>query len=495
MGFKADTSFLRFLSMGAIGVRQTMHQLEGLGFKPIELERYCASNKIWSTKVKRLRLPDVMCVKTGLRLEVRAKSDLKIRMSDAPNNPDRVWDAGLQDDDLAAFIACFDNGNGFFTPAEEARFFRIEDLCATVDQSKLGPPKSASEGAERDRTWPACIPKRDGKVTEVTDQKIVTEMFATAEQAKRKQTYTLKGKTPYVKAGDVFQAGSFFLSGAPSAMADLSVHLKQRYDPFVALTSANDVDRYAAAKSFPYRDDPRPKAISSLEALIGHEEEQRIKLEAAGSATSLGSALGQDTISSFIWDEAAIHEMRMEAVLILTELGDGSFTRDLLKAIAAHSGFAENEVRQAAVWGLGKAGLKSYADLLPYIADAEENMALHAIAAFDEDTPQNVIDDLVAMLMGDDTRISPAAIETLRIISTQNVLTSLMQAYDAHADKRGWILATLGRMSPDLVRAELQGHEALALLEPMLLCARGSSWLSSEQMATDISFLLKQNIS
>jgi len=495
MGFKADTSFLRFLSMGAIGVRQTMHQLEGLGFKPIELERYCASNKIWSTKVKRLRLPDLMCVKTGLRLEVRAKSDLKIRMSDAPNNPDRVWDAGLQDDDLAAFIACFDNGNGFFTPADEASFFRIGDLRATVDQSKLGPPKSASEGAERDRTWPASIPKRDGHVLEVTEQRIACEMFANDEQAARKQSYPLKGKIPYVSAGDVFKAGSCFISGAPSSMADLSAYVNQSYDPFAALTSDNAVDRYAASKSLPYRDDPRANAISALEQLIGTEEEQRIKLEAAGSATALGSALGQDTISEFIWGAEAIHEMRMEAVLILTELGDGGFTRDLLKAIAAHPDFAQNEVRQAAVWGLGKAGLKSYDDLLPYIADAEENMALHAIAGFDENTPQNVIDDLVGMLIGGDTRISSAASETLRIISNQNVLTSLMQAYDAHADKRGWILATLGRMSPDLVRAELQGHEALALLEPMLLCAPGSNWLSSEQMTTDISFLLKQNIS
>ena len=90
MGFKTDTSFLRFLSMGAKGVSQTIAQMEELGFRPIELERYCSSNKIWTTKVKRLRLPDLLCVKTGLRLEVRAKSDLKIRMSDAPNNPDRV---------------------------------------------------------------------------------------------------------------------------------------------------------------------------------------------------------------------------------------------------------------------------------------------------------------------------------------------------------------------------------------------------------------------
>src|SRR5215467_12748880 len=100
MGFKADTSFLKFLTMGAAGARQVMEQMRAGGFEPIELERYCTSNKIWTTKVKRLRLPDIQCVRTGLRVEVRAKSDLQIRMSDAPANPDRRWDVGMRDEDL-----------------------------------------------------------------------------------------------------------------------------------------------------------------------------------------------------------------------------------------------------------------------------------------------------------------------------------------------------------------------------------------------------------
>ena len=94
MGFKDDTSFLRFLSMGAAGARQAIIYLRSKGFEPIELERYCTSNKIWATKVKRLRLPDLLCVRTGMRVEVRAKSDLRIRMSDAPTRPDRRWDGG-----------------------------------------------------------------------------------------------------------------------------------------------------------------------------------------------------------------------------------------------------------------------------------------------------------------------------------------------------------------------------------------------------------------
>lgn len=95
MGLKADDSFLRFVSMGAVGALAAMKHLREMGFQVIELERYSTSNKIWSTKVKRLRLPDLLCVRTGLRFEVRGKSDLAIKMSHSPKNAERAWDSGL----------------------------------------------------------------------------------------------------------------------------------------------------------------------------------------------------------------------------------------------------------------------------------------------------------------------------------------------------------------------------------------------------------------
>jgi hypothetical protein len=186
MGFKVDTSFLRFLTMGALGARRVADELRALGFQPIELERYGTSNKIWATKVKRLRLPDALCIRTGLRIEIRAKSDLKIRMSDAPNNPDRAWDAGMRDEDVIALIACEDNGNGP-APAENAVFFTVGALRQSVATSTLGPAKSASEGAERDRTWPATVPARPGEVQQVSADKIIVVMEGDGQPA-RKQT-------------------------------------------------------------------------------------------------------------------------------------------------------------------------------------------------------------------------------------------------------------------------------------------------------------------
>ena len=494
MGLKANTSFLRFLSMGAVGVHRTIDRLRDRGFEPIELERYCGSNKIWTTKVKRLRLPDLLCVKTGMRAEVRAKTDLKIRMSDAPANPARVWDAGLRDDDVVALIACFDADDGP-QPADDAVYFTVGALRDSVDRSKLGPPKSASEGAERDRTWPATVPTRDGTVLEVTDERLIVHMNADAQRPARRQTYILRGKSVYVCPGDAFRAKTTILTGEPPALADLSTYLPRRYVPLDDLQAGTDVDRYAAVKALRFRDDARDQVIPALEDLIHRENEERVALEAAGTAASLGSEFGQQQITRFVWDNDDRPELRMEAVFILAELGHSPFIREQLNRIVVDPRFEGDELRQAAVWALGKAGLRCYEDVLPFIDDADENLALHAIGAFGADTPRPVIDRLVQDLIAGDPRRAPAASEALRIISSDEVLQALVMAANAAQPVPDWIVATLGRLPPDEVRGALQDSPLLDRITPMLLTAQGAHWLASETIGTDIAFLLKQNLS
>lgn len=104
MAFKEDWSFLDKITMGAVGTEKVIKKLNRLGHDTIELEWYCTSNKIWSTKIKRLRIPDLLCLNCGKRIESRAKSKLGIIMSDAATNPDRRWFTGLRDNDLVAFI-------------------------------------------------------------------------------------------------------------------------------------------------------------------------------------------------------------------------------------------------------------------------------------------------------------------------------------------------------------------------------------------------------
>ena len=487
MGFKTDTSFLRFLSMGALGVQQTMKQLRSLGFEPIELERYSASNKIWMTKVKRLRLPDLLCVRTGLRVEVRAKSDLKIRMSDAPTNPERTWDAGLRDDDVAAFISVRDEGTGH-RAAEEAVFFTIGDLRTSVNQSTLGPPKSASEGAERDRTWPAIIPSRSGTVRSVSAEKLVVDMRGNGNTP-RVQTYSLRGKRVYVQAGDAFEAEVSILAGAPVGLADLNGFLNRNYDPLADLAASNSVDRYAAIKAVARREDLREHAAPLLESLLRIDGEERVALEAAGAAATLGSRSAQDYIEKVLWGDTRA-DLRMEAVLILTELGS-PFAKRELKRVAADSRFVGDEIRQAAVWGLGKAGLKAYDELMRFVSDSDENVAMHAIVGFGTDTPEPVIGQLVNDLAANDERRRAGASEALRMIGNEVVVRKLIEGANAGGD---WVLATLGRLPPKLVRPALEGSNLLGRVAPMLLLSEGSNWLASEDRMLDVAFLAKQHL-
>jgi hypothetical protein len=473
--------------MGALGVQQTMKQLRGLGFDPIKLDRQGASNKIWMTKIKRRRFPDVLCVRTGLRVEVRGKSDLKIRMSDAPNNPERTWDAGLRDDDVAAFITIFDGPEGQYA-ADEAVFFTIRALRDSANKSRLGKPKSASEGAECDRTWPAIIPSRSGTVQFVSSEKLLVEMGGDSNPA-RSQTYHLAGKSTYVQPGNTFKAGVSILAGAPASLATLAAFLGRTYDPLPDLMSPDSVDRYAAIKALPYRPDLHGQAVPLLEALLTREQDECVALEAAGAAATLGSSTAQNHIETMLWDGGRA-DLRMEAVLILTELGSAFAKRELTR-IASDSRFAGDEIRQAAVWGLGKTGLKVYGELIPFISDSDENVAMHAIVAFGNDTPEAVIRSLIGELIINHQRRSPAASESLRMIGNETVLRALVEAAPSGGD---WVLATLGRLPPNLVKPALEGSSLLGQVAPMLLLSEGANWLAKEDRVMDLAFLARQNL-
>ena len=73
--FKADESFLEKISIGAIGTKKVFEDLQRQGHLPIELERGSMNYKIWKTiKIKRIRVPDILCARCGMRIESRAKT-------------------------------------------------------------------------------------------------------------------------------------------------------------------------------------------------------------------------------------------------------------------------------------------------------------------------------------------------------------------------------------------------------------------------------------
>lgn len=485
MAFKVTASFLRFLTMGAVGVHATIEYLRQDGFEPVELERYCATNKIWMTKVKRLRLPDILCARTGLRVEVRAKSDLRVRMSDAPNNPERRWDVGLRDDDAVAFVAC-DGGGDHVTVVGPPSFFLVGDLRATQQATKLGPPKSASEGAERDREWKVTVPAEDGEVLEVTETRILVR-----RASGRRQTYQLQGKTAYVQPGDRFLGGATIIAGVVPRRAPLDAARVRTWNPWETLSAPEPVDRFAAARALPYRG-VASKARDLLVAGMKEEPDDRVALEMAASAVRLDVDDGFARIVATVWNHPR-QDLRMEAMLILTELATAEAAA-VLKRVTISSDFEGSELRQAATWGLGKAGCRAYAELLDLVGDQDDAVALHAIAAFGADTPKEVVRALVAMVQRGGGRSRAAASQALQLIGSEVALRALIDAARSGEGGRPWVLATLGRLEPGSVRAALAGDLLLSEVEPVLSLGPADNWLARANVAEDLRFLLQQDV-
>ena len=493
MGLKVDSSFLKFVTMGAIGTRRVFELMTQAGLQPVELERYSSSNKIWATKVKRLRLPDLLCVRTGLRVEVRAKSKLSIKMSDAPANPDRRWNTGLVAGDMAAFIRVAEGENGVQTAAENCELFWIGDMVATENGSKLGKPKSATEGAEQDREWPSTVAGDSGIVQAVGDGRIATLL-----DSDRRQTYQLRGKIPYVQQGERFLGETQFLAGLPARKAAFPNPNETRWNPRALLKSEFSVDRYAAVKALGFVGNPSD--ANAILLIAERDPEKRIALEAAIALARLGNEHGLELLRTAIC-QPEIDFLRMEALLALSELRATALAdqcAEILVECARNPVFLGNEVRQAAIWGLGKDGLRDYNRLLGFIAVPDEGEVVHAILAFGHDADaalaSQLVERLTAPASSDRLRASAAYI-LAKTISPEIGIPQLIAAHvcqDRHS--QNWILATLGQMNPAVIRPYVTSKSLEEKLEPLHLTSPETNWTRSEELSEMLAFVRKQTI-
>jgi hypothetical protein len=101
---------------------------------------------------------------------------------------------------------------------------------------------------------------------------------------------------------------------------------------------------------------------------------------------------------------------------------------------------------------------------------------------------------LVGILVKGEPRNAPAASEALRVIGTRCVLEHPVDAETTtKAWNAEWVVATIGRLPPDMVRVDLKGTPPLGRQEPMLLLAPGRSRLAGEDPATDMAARASRN--
>ena len=376
--FKTDESFLEKISIGVIGTQQVFSVLQRQGHKPIELERGSMNYKIWKKiKIKRIRVPDILCVDNGIRVESRAKTKLEISMSHSSSDPDRGWDFGMKETDYVAIVICEKNGSEpvDWIADNLVQFISIKALREAEKEQKVifVKPKGAEEGFEARINWPACIATSKGEIIEIDK----TIKYRTEEGRIKWVGLTKGGKrlSPLVKIGDKVQPNQILASVVNVSQTIPDTIVNSNF--FLAnLSSLILSERYAAAKALSYFNEK--KVISSLlNKLTDKDEHIYVKLEVAASLCRLG-ADGYTFIRECLKDTYL--QNILEAVIVLAEIKTNTANKILCNVLLDES--FDPEIRAGAAWGLGEQQNKSaLTSLIASFNSTDENVKIEAARA------------------------------------------------------------------------------------------------------------------
>lgn len=361
---KEDASFIEFLSMGAAATERTINFLNSNGHEIIELERGALSSRLWENKEKRLRVPDLLCLNCGRRIESRGKKNLEITMSHSTSDEERAWDYDVEDDDWVAIVRCSKTGERprDCAAADVVNIVSIEKLRATEDMTKQerGGP---TQGSELTITWPSSTASADGFVKAITD---TDRLQVTRESDGYTLSYSLEKKidddeyvmlTPLVEPGERVQGESQFIAAPFDLVSGDELACSQDYSEsdFVSdLSSDSFTDRFTAIKALGHRTDE--EGLDILKEMLNDPERHPFaRLEAAASLAKQeedeGWAYLSDALATVTEDEA---NKRLEVAILLSEIDDENAVR-LLQEIL-NNDTEIDEIRAEAAHSLGTLG-------------------------------------------------------------------------------------------------------------------------------------------
>lgn len=352
--FKSDESFLKKLAVGAAGTKATMRRLNELGFRPIELERGSSGFKIWKTiKIKRVRVPDILCLKSGWRFESRGKTKLEISMSHSLSDPNRAWDAGMRADDFVVVVLCGQASDAIidWRAASPIHFIRVDDMRDAFARHLVGitKPKGVEEGSEIRVIWPSVAAKEMGVVSQITETGIQL-CTVTGERAQRCVTARKNGHLlPLCRVGDTVERNQIVAAVVPVVLRlDCPDDVGEQFFRG-RLSSAALSERYAAAKALRFRGFEQSRQSLS-ERLTDTAEDIYVRLEAGAALAAHGFQEGWDFLETSLSSEFA--QVQLETIIVLSEIR-ARRSQELLIAALADSERHE-EIRAGAAWALGE---------------------------------------------------------------------------------------------------------------------------------------------
>lgn len=486
MGFKEDADFARYLTIGAHAAAAVAADLNSHGHQIIELERYAMANKVWTVKVKRLRLPDLLCVSCGRRFESKGKSKFELKLSHS-ETPGREWHAGgMRPDDIFAFVRVVLEGT---TPiAYRPVYVTRRALSDAFGAAKAGQRKAVSAGAEADVTWPAWVPSYAGQVLGFAKDGAIVVYTDGGRQRRYANNRLWPATHLYLEAGSSFEASSTAVAGAVEP-ADV-VCPGETWDIVQHLDSNDNDSRYAAIKAARFRPDG---GLDRIEAVaLDSAEDWRVRLEAIATCAATDPERYVSKLRRIAVDPETVTEQQMEAVFILTELSS-SAAAEVLYHVASTGPNVHQEVRAAAAWGLGEAADAGTRDLLRLLDDEDDRVALHAASALPEELGPDGMHQLISWLRGGTRRQSAVAAELLSRREHVNELHDL--AMNGDGDGRLFATRALGELPRATLEAALGSplaKELQHLLEPIWIARR--NWLMNADNAGALDVLAAQRI-
>ena len=427
LALKPDSSFFRKIVLGAVGSRRVAEDLDRFGHRITELERGAMDTKLWKeVKRKRVRIPDLVCKRCGLRVESRAKTKTELSMSHSPTDQERAWDFGMVDADVIAFPVCkaaeekqwsagrlsepvsyWHERNWIrWQPDGKVNYVRVRRFRAVPQGSAS--TKGVTEGSETSIAWEARFSSRDGVVEAVDGQKITIARAGDGQH----HTWTVPPALKLVVAqGEEVTINQIIASGVrPESDQDLrcASALPEGHLPQL-LASRERTQRFTGVKLARLRgDDTLGAPIASLEK--DQEEDVYIRLEAVAYLVAVRDLGAGSLFAPYL--ASPDQQVQLEAVIALGEAGTGECVR-LLSAILDDPDrpyFA----RSAAAWCLGRiGGTEACQHLVRAFGDVDRNLreeALEGIVSINSDA----VPILLAGLREADPAIAAGCAEALR---------------------------------------------------------------------------------
>jgi len=486
LALKPDSSFFRKIVIGAVGARSVCSDLASHGHEMVELERGSTDTKLWKdVKRKRVRIPDLVCVRCGQRAESRAKTNAELAMSHSLTDEARAWDFGMIDNDLIGFPICQAVSDQYWSAgrltsgasywherswvrwqlAGKINYFRVGAFRGT--KFAKSSVKGVTEGSETSVGWGAVFSSRTATVEGCEGNRITIRRESDCHRYTRNIPPRL---ALLVAAGDrveVNQVIASTLTTVGDAELTCSATLPARHIPEL-LVSRERTQRFTGIKLARLRHDgAHCDAIAELAA--DAEEDIYIRLEGLSYLAAVCGRAPAEIFSGYL--DSPDPQTQLESVIAIGEIGTP-------EAVEMLSGILDDSslryfLRSAAAWSLGRIGteaavsrlVKAFADI--DIGIREE--ALEGIASIGG----AAVPILLSGLRGTALDVAAGCAEALRQQASlpADLIAELSQGIQG-PDTPDWAVWLLGhlpreRVAPAIVglqRSAPQLHYAISLL-------------------------------